>query len=287
MGEPPADDSARMTFAEHLDELRRRLGRGLLVLVVLFLVGWFAFADQLEALFIQPHERARDALAAYDPPVEVGPLVVHGPLEPVFYTIKVSLVAALLVGFPYLLYQVWAFIGAGLYPNEKRTVLSFLPWSILAAFAGIAFGYLFFYPTILEYLYSGLGTQFEPGYRLQYYFSLFLLFTAALALIFQLPLLLMGLGAVGLVDAAFLRKYRRHFILGAFILGAMLTPPEPFSQVLMAAPTVLLFELGVLLVAMKGRPKRSAPAADDAGAGDTEVGGKVREERGDGEGGEA
>lgn len=251
-------DASTMTFAEHLDELRKRLFRGLLVLAVLFLVGWFGFGDQLEALFVRPHEQARAALEAYDPPVEVGPLVVHGPLEPIFYTIKVSLVAALLVGFPYLLYQMWAFVATGLYKKERRTVLSFLPWSVIAALGGIAFGYLYFYPTILEYLYSARGEQFEAGYRLQYYFSLFLMFTAALALIFQLPLLLMGLGAVGLVDAAFLRKYRRHFILAAFILGAMLTPPEPFSQILMAAPTVLLYELGVLLVAARGRKQRKA-----------------------------
>lgn len=256
------EDDRTMSFAEHLDELRRRLGRGLLVLALLFLVGWIGFADQLEALFIRPHELARGALAAYEPPVEVGPLVVHGPLEPVFYTIKVSLLAAVLVGFPYLLFELWAFIAAGLYTKEKRTVLSFLPWSVLAALLGIAFGYLYFYPTILEYLYSGLGDQFEAGYRLQYYFSLFLMFTAALALIFQLPLLLMGLGSVGLVDAAFLRRYRRHFILGAFVLGAVLTPPEPVSQVLMAAPTILLFELGILLVALQGRRRRRREAAE-------------------------
>ncbi len=257
MSEEQKGASGTMSFAEHLDELRRRLFRGLLVLALLFLVGWFGFPDQLEALFVRPHEQARAALENYDPPVEVGALVVHGPLEPIFYTIKVSLVAALLVGFPYLLYQLWSFVAAGLYKKEKRTVLSYLPWSIVAALAGILFGYLFFYPTILEHLYSARGEQFEAGYRLQYYFSLFLMFTAALALIFQLPLLLMGLGSVGLVNAPFLRKYRRHFILAAFVLGAMLTPPEPFSQILMAAPTVLLFELGVLLVAAQGRRKKA------------------------------
>jgi sec-independent protein translocase protein TatC len=89
------------------------------------------------------------------------------------------------------------------------------------------------------------------AYRLSDYFSIFMMFTIALALVFQLPLIMLGLGAAGLVDAATLSKYRRHFILGAFVVGAMVTPPDPFSQALMATPTILLYELGILLVRFK------------------------------------
>jgi sec-independent protein translocase protein TatC len=103
----------------------------------------------------------------------------------------------------------------------------------------------------------------EPNLVLSRYFSVFMLFTVALALVFQLPLVLLGLSAGGIVDAATLRKYRRHCIVGAFLLSAICTPPEPYSQVLMALPTVLLFELGVILVALRER-RQAAPAENES-----------------------
>ena len=249
--QPPEEGS--MSFSSHLDELRKRLFRSLLVVGGIFLVSWMGFADQLKDFFLSPHHHAVAALAQYDPPVELDSrLMVLSPLEDVFYTLKVCLLVSLLLGLPYLLWQVWSFIASGLYKKEKKAVMGFLPFSLSFAFAGMAFGYLFMIPTILEFLYAMSDPErVIPAYRLQDYFSLFLMFTFALALIFQLPILMMGLGKVGLVSAKFFRKYRRHFILGAFILGAMLTPPEPFSQVLMAAPTILLYELGIILVAVQ------------------------------------
>lgn len=253
---PPEQGS--MSFSSHLDELRKRLFKSLLVVGVVFLVGWMGFADQLKDFFLTPHHNAVAAVAEYDPPIELeSRLVVLSPLEDVFYTLKVCLLVSLLVGLPFLLWQVWAFIASGLYKTEKKVVMGFLPFSLGFAFAGMSFGYLFMIPTILEFLYAMADPEMViPTYRLQDYFSLFLMFTFALALIFQLPILMMGLGKVGLVSAKFFRKYRRHFILGAFILGAMLTPPEPFSQILMAAPTVLLYELGILLVAIQAKKKK-------------------------------
>jgi len=256
--QPPEEGS--MSFSSHLDELRKRLFRSMLVLGGIFLVSWMGFADPLKDFFLSPHHNAVDALAAYDPPVELDSrLMVLSPLEDVFYTLKVCLLVSLLLGLPYLLWQIWSFIASGLYKKEKKVVMGFLPFSLGFAFAGMTFGYLFMIPTILEFLYAMSDPErVIPAYRLQDYFSLFLMFTFALALIFQLPILMMGLGKVGLVSAKFFRKYRRHFILGAFVLGAMLTPPEPFSQVLMAAPTILLYELGIILVVLQAKKKKKA-----------------------------
>lgn len=247
-----------MSFSGHLDELRKRLFLSLIVVGAVFMVGWMGFAPQLKVFFLHPHAQAADALAAYDPPVEIERrLQVLSPLEDVFFTLKVSLLVALLVGLPFLLYQTWAFIAEGLYKKEKKAVFRYLPFSMIFAFAGMIFGYTFMIPTILEFLYALSDPEMViQAYRLQDYFSLFLMFTFALALIFQLPILMMGLGSLGLVDAKFFRKYRRHFILVAFVVGAMLTPPEPFSQLLMATPTILLYELGILLVVMGRRRKK-------------------------------
>lgn len=256
-----------MTFAEHLDELRSRLVKGAIVIAVLFLAGWTFLQNQLTALFMLPHQRAVSGLLNREPPVELNEkLVVLSPLEDLFFTLKASLMVACLLGLPFLIYQIWAFIAAGLHEQEKRSVRRFMPWSMLLSVSGVAFCYLVFFPLVLEFLYAGLNRDFfTDGYRLKDYFGLYLMFTFALALVFQLPVLLAGLGAAGLVDAAFLRKYRRHFILIAFILGAMLTPPDPFSQVMMALPTILLYEVGVLLVALRGKPKSAKAAAEADG----------------------
>jgi len=166
----------------------------------------------------------------------------------------VSLLTASIFGLPFVLFQIWSFIAAGLLKKEKSAVMKFLPWSLVFAGIGIVFGYVFMIPTILQYLYAMPDQEFfNQGYRLSDYFSLFLMFTVALAVIFQLPIMMSGLSAAGLASAKFFRKYRRHFILLAFVVGAMLTPPEPFSQILMAAPTILLYELGIHLVALRER----------------------------------
>jgi len=259
MSKPEAPpEKGTMPFSNHLDELRKRLFKSLLVVGAVFLIGWMGFSHQLKSFFLAPHHGAVAAVAEYDPPIELDArLMVLSPLEDVFYTLKVCLLVSLLVGLPFLLWQLWAFIASGLYKKEKKVVMGFLPFSLAFAFAGMCFGYWFMIPTILEFLYAMADPEMLiPAYRLQDYFSLFLMFTFALALIFQLPILMMGLGKVGLVDAKFLRKYRSHFILAAFILVAMLTPPEPISQVLMATPTILLYELGIILVAVQAGKKK-------------------------------
>ena len=253
-----------MTFGEHLDELRSRLFRALFVVAALFIGGWALAQKQLIWLFMQPHRRAVANLAEQDPPVEVAEnLTVLNPLEDLFFTLKASLLVAMLIGLPFIVYQIWAFVAAGLHEHERKAVRRFMPWSMLLSVAGLAFCYMVFFPLVLQFLYARLDTDFfDAGYRLKDYFGLYLMFTFALVLVFQLPVLLSGLGAAGVVDAPFLRKYRRHFILIAFIIGAMLTPPEPMSQFLMAVPTIVLYEVGVLLVAMRGssKPSKTPPA---------------------------
>jgi len=258
---PNDPEQVRMSFAAHLDELRSRIFRGLLVIGVLFVVS-FGFSSYVRDIFMHPWETMRESLAEREPPIEIPDLGVIGVTEGIFFSVKTSLVISLLIGFPYLLYQIWAFIAAGLYPGERKTVSRFIPWGMALGVAGVCFGYFFMIPMVLEFLaLLNEKAGFVPLYTVGEYFSFFLLLTIALALVFQLPLILMGLGAAGIVDAAFLRKYRRHFILGAFVIGAFLTPPEPVSQLLMAAPTIVLYEVGILLVAWRGRPKEAAEEA--------------------------
>ena len=234
-----------MSLGGHLDELRKRLGYSLVVLFVLFLVFWAGFGNQLKELFMAPHLSAVEALKHHEPPVDVeAKLTLLSPLEDVFYTLKVCFLSSVLVSLPFLLFQLWRFISSGLYKNERLAVLKYVPFSLCFSVVGMAVGYLFIIPTILEFLYAMPNPDLViPTYRLESYFSLFMLFTIALSLVFQL-----GLGATGLVTADFFAKYRRHFILGAFVIAAMFTPPEPVSQLMMATPTIVLFEVGILLM---------------------------------------
>jgi len=256
--EPTPVEETRMPLAGHLDELRSRLFKVVMVIFTLFIVGFSFLNDRLRIFFMEPHRHAVSKLAEQVPPVEIPEqLSVLSPLEPVFFDLKISLLIALLAGLPYLLYQAWGFIAAGLLKPEKRAISAYLPWAMVFALAGMSFGYYIAIPLLLEFLYTMVDQSLMiPAYRLEDYFSLFIMFTFALALVFQLPLLMLGLSAAGMVDSKFLRRYRRHFILGAFVLGAIFTPPEPFSQFMMAAPTILLYELGVWLVAIRERSRR-------------------------------
>lgn len=259
---PDDPEQVRMPFGEHLDELRRRLLRAVIANLALFVLGFLVFPSQLAGLFLRPYAVAVRWALDRKPELQLDQrLMVMSPIEEVMWRMKIALIAALLIGLPYLLYELWMFIGAGLYPKERRAVTKYLPFSLLLSAAGIAFGYFYLIPFVLEQLFlMSDPARFVQGYRLDYYFSFFLMLTFALAVVFQLPIILLGLNAVGLVQAATLRKYRKHFILIAFIVCAVLTPPDPFSQTALALPTILLYELGILLIALRERSGRPEAA---------------------------
>lgn len=255
---PDDPEKVRMSFAEHLEELRSRVVRSLLLIAVLFITG-FAFGRTVGAIFLFPYECACARLAADE--ILTEKLGAQGITEGIFFTVKSSLIVALLVGLPYLLYQLWSFVAVGLYPRERKVVLRYLPGALGLGIAGVLFGYFYLVPMVMEVLMRmNDAAEFRPLYTVELYFSLFLMLTVALAVVFQLPLILAGLGAAGIVDAKVLRRYRRHFILFAFVLGAFLTPPDPYSQIALAVPTIALYEVGILLVAWKG--KKAAPPAE-------------------------
>ncbi len=253
----------RMSFSEHLEELRKRMMHSAILIAVLFGLGWFAFPHQLEEFFLQPHFWAVDRLLERDPPIVFERrLMVLSAMEQIMYRAKVAILSALILGFPYMLHQVWSFIAAGLFKHERKAVMKFLPWSLSLGIAGMAFGYLILVPSMLEYLYSMPDQEMlVQAYQLESYYSLFLLLTLALAAIFQLPLIMLGLSVAGLTSAAFFRKYRRHWIVVAFIVAGVVTPsPDPVSQLLMAGPMLLLFEIGLLAIALSERRKRRREA---------------------------
>jgi sec-independent protein translocase protein TatC len=158
-----------------------------------------------------------------------------------------------------LLWQLWQFIAAGLYPHERRAALRYFPYSVVLFVAGVLFGYFLMVPYAMYFL----GIALEPDvlhsqYRLADYFSVLTALSLALALVFQLPVLMTFATRLGLLEPAQIVKSRPYVIVGAFVIAAILTPPDPITQCMMAIPILALFELGLISARLCARP-RTAP----------------------------
>lgn len=162
--------------------------------------------------------------------------------------LKVCFIVGIFFGTPFLLYQIWLFAAAGLYSHEKKYILFFAPFTFIAFFAGVAFGYYVLIPLGLKYLSTFANPEIAENFiSIDWYLSLFFALTIALGLIFELPLVMLFLSKIGLFDAASYLAYWKYWILISVIVGAVLTPPDPVTQVLLALPICGLYGLGVLL----------------------------------------
>ncbi|MCZ6688025.1 MAG: twin-arginine translocase subunit TatC [Planctomycetota bacterium] len=305
----------RLTFGDHLEDLRRSLIRSLFAVAILCVLC-LIYQDRLMAIVREPYDRmARNAekaraesedgfetlevlheqIKAADEKWEdlaalmdgadesVSPLLVDairhlkGSIdrvrEPVLKLrgdarkiqsikptavfvayIKVSLIAAIFIASPIILYELWMFIGAGLYPSERRYVIRFLPVSILLFFLGILFGYKVLVPVGLSYLATYAGPDVINAFTLDNYLSLSLTLTLLLGVVFELPLLMVFFSRIGILGPADYARYRRYSLLGSVVIAALLTPPDPATQILLAGPLIILYELGILFSRVLGRP---------------------------------
>jgi len=235
-----------MPLGDHIEELRRRVIVCLLVLAAALFVTWF-FRQWILEIVALPHRRAMQALRL-DPALKFRSYV-----DPMLAQLKVCVVTSLILVSPLLLYELWAFMGPGLFPKERQAVMKLGGASVLCLAAGVSFGYFVFIPLALRFLLLMSGPATEPVLMIDSYLSLFVMLTLALGLVFQTPMVVYYLVRWGVVDVATVRKYRKAAILVAFILAAFLTPPDPFTQVMMAVPAVLLYDLGTLAAARDRR----------------------------------
>ncbi len=179
---------------------------------------------------------------------------------------QVCTIAALLVSAPILLFQLWRFIGAGLYDHERGIVMRVLPWSLLLFFTGLSFGFFVLAKISIQFLASyGESDVVQPHVSIGAYFGLLFLLLLVMGLVFQIPLIMTILSSVGLVKPAWFRSKRRHCILAIFIIAAVITPPDYVSQLIVAFPMLLLFEAGIFLAA-KAQRRRDARLAEQAAA---------------------
>lgn len=287
----PADEDpfahTRMTLGEHLDELRQRLFIGVLAVALAFGVSLY-FSDALTAVILHPfHEavarlnehfpeearakvRAHPELQAtyFEPdgtyrfPIE-SRLQALAPTESMWFVLKVAGYFALFLGSPVLLWQLWQFVAAGLYKRERSWVVYFFPPALLLFLVGVLFSYFVLVPFGLFYVQQSTPIEeVKPGLGLEFYFSFLSTLCFSMGLVFQLPILMTFLGLVGIVPAATFARARAYFVVVAFVIAAFLTPgPDVFSQVAMATPMIVLYEIGILGARLAARRRGTASVA--------------------------
>ena len=242
-GDPPDPEDAlpRMTLAEHLDELRRRLVRSVLALLLGMIVA-FLFYKRIFAFALAPYREAVGNLHA-----EGDHLVGLGPAETFLQIMKLCFIAGLVGTAPYVLTQMWGFIAAGLYPHERRAVRVFFPVSLALFFLGCLCAYLVLLPIGLQFLIAfSKGLDVGSNFAVGQYLSLCIGLVFWMGVAFQLPLVMLFLQATGIVERSSFTKSWRIAVLAAFVLAMIFTAdPSPVSQVLMATPLVGLYFLGV------------------------------------------
>jgi sec-independent protein translocase protein TatC len=232
----------RMSFGAHLEELRRRLFRSILALLLTTSVA-FAFHKELLAVATIPHRRAH---AMFDPPLEVT-IITGDYVAPVQALIKLSLLVGVLGASPVIGWQVWAFVGTGLYARERRWALAFGICSFLLFLIGCAAGYFLLIPYTLYGLASMLPLdRVLPTFELAGYLDLLMTLTVALGGVFQLPLAMAFLTRIGLVEPRSWGRWRKHGVVGNVVLAAVLAPGDPLSLAAFAAPLLVLYEGGSL-----------------------------------------
>jgi sec-independent protein translocase protein TatC len=233
------------TFISHLIELRDRLLKTVAVVVVIF-IGLFPWANDLYTLLAQP-------LISKLP--QGSQMIATAVASTFFIPVKVTLMAAFLVALPFVLYQMWAFIAPGLYRHEKRLALPLLIASVVLFFVGMAFAYFLVFPVVFGFLAGATpkGVNFAPdiGAYLDFVMTLFIAFGVT----FEVPVVVILLVISNMVSVEKLREARPYVIVGAFVIGAIFTPPDVISQIMLAVPLWVLYESGILIATVLRKVK--------------------------------
>ena len=252
-------DDQPMTFADHFRELRKRLFRSFL-LVLLGFFCCYPFAEELFSWLLAPLMTAMP---------DTSTLIYTSPPEAFFTYMKVSFVAGMFAASPLIFYQVWAFVAPGLYKEEK---LYILPVAIFSAFffiSGGAFCYFIVFPFAFEFFMSYNTGIIQAMPALSETLSFVLKLLLAFGLVFEMPLFAFFLSRMGILTADMMRRFRRYAVLVMFIVAAILTPPDVLSQLLMAGPLLVLYEVSILIAAIFGK-KKPQDEDDDEEDGDDE-----------------
>jgi sec-independent protein translocase protein TatC len=236
----------RMTLTEHLEELRKRIVRGLVAPAIAFVFCW-SFREQIADYLARPIHAALPAGTK---------LAFLGISDPFVLYFKMTALVALFLASPFVFYQVWAFVAPGLYGRERRHALPFILFSTLFFAAGGIFAYKVAFPFAVDFL-IGMGDQFEPVITADRYYRFLLYVILGLGLMFELPVLIFLLSTLGVVTPRFLMRHFRWAVILIFILAAFVTPtPDVVNLCVFALPTIGLYLLGVGAAALAAMGKK-------------------------------
>jgi sec-independent protein translocase protein TatC len=240
--------SEQESFISHLVELRQRLVRAvgavLAIFVLLFIYPGAGFIYDLLALPLM------NALP------EGAKMIATGVITPFMVPVKVTALVGFMIALPYVLYQAWAFVAPGLYEHEKKLALPLIVASTVLFFLGVAFCYFFVFGKVFAFIHDFAPKSITPAPDIEAYFSFVITMFLAFGITFEIPIVVIVLVRMGIVSVEKLREARPYVIVGAFVVAAVVTPPDVLSQFMLAVPMCLLYEAGVFLARFVGtRPK--------------------------------
>ena len=247
------NDETKQPFLSHLEELRRRLINSFIAVGIAF-VGAYIFSEELYSFLMIPLTKE----------LPEGQTLIFTNLPEMFFTyLKTAFIAGILIASPVIFYQAWKFIAPGLYQNEKRYVIPFVISSTILFIGGALFGYFIVFPFGFKFFLGFANENIRALPSVKEYFSFASKLLLAFGLVFELPVVMFFLSKMGLVTVPFLKKNRKYAILLSFIASAILTPPDVVTQCMMAAPLVILYELGIF-VARFARPAKKEVEEEEA-----------------------
>lgn len=247
----------------HLVELRKRLGISVIAVIIMSIVMW-NFHDAILAWITKPLVDALVATAKISHKAAQGMIVTRELSEAFFVAMKVSFFGGLLAALPVILSQIWLFIAPGLYANEKKMMIPIVVGGTGMFLVGAAFAYYFVTPLGFQFFIEFGSASFVPMYNIGEYVEFFTKILFGFGLAFELPVVCYFLALLGLIDDKIMKDFFRYAIVLIFIIAAILTPPDVISQLLMAAPLILLYGISILIVrAVNPAPKEEALIEDE------------------------
>ena len=233
------------TFLSHLFELRDRLVRSLVAVGIVFIPTFF-FAAELYDLLAMPMMRTLP---------QGSKMIATGVITPFFIPMKIALMVAFLITLPYLLYQAWAFVAPGLYSHEKKLVMPLIVSSTLLFFLGMLFCYFIVFQTVFSFIAQFAPKSITVAPDIEAYFNFVLGMFMAFGITFETPVVVVVLVMTGMISVEKLKEIRSFVIVGAFVVAAIVTPPDVVSQLMLAIPLCVLYEVGIFFARFVEKPR--------------------------------